>query len=460
MDNPMRDLRKETPIKNSNNIQEELLAFLKTKIKSEYDVLQVSKKRLEDNEIQKSLKEKHQEDLEKEELEKLKKEELENKEDNEDQLEEDISDEEVNQTEEELNKGNDKPYTKSEIVKKIVYERKLEKYYNLKNSLQKRNIKEYGRLAYTDKENYELLLLSKELSKIDMHFKNKYGSHIAEEFEDTNADLNKFVLDDNKKEEIINERHDEVAEQNNKIQDQMDEVANKMSYLDPEDEDYSIKYEYYAKEYATLNMKLHIATPSILDIHKDELQRKKQLDFNREELGTVYEEKLVKSTYSAVNKNLDELNDASLEEKGLINEDDKTTTEQNVDDAIISENEVIENAAVAIAKKLKDGDEKGAEEIYHQIEKLGSDAVDKLDDIIKEAKEEKNKDETYEELKDNADIKKRNDVFGSGAVANIDDLVDSKEDREEELKNKKESKEKGIERNYMDEMLAKRNKPW
>lgn len=325
-------------------------------------------------------------------------------------------------------------YSKSQLRLKRLYEESLEKYYDVKSSIYRKNINEDGEISFSDEEFSTLLLHSKYLRKIDNDFRMLTSKkHIAEEFDDTNELVNKKVSKENKYQAKIDNDHDDRILENEKLQEQMEDISKKISGLDETDKDYNGKYEYLMDIYMRLDSKLHMSTPNIYEMQLDEQRRQEEIDITEDNLGG-YNRDFNKKVLTSKNRRIENSELKNDKEKGLYYTDDKTISSENSTRMQNSNDLVISESIEAIAERIRKGDKEGAIKIYENAcllveENEIQQAIDNKEGL---SRADIDIEEKKEEIQD--------DIFGGNAVksdiagiAESEDLRDRQEKNEDEI---------------------------
>ena len=346
-------------------------------------------------------------------------------------------------------KGSD--YTKRQLMLKVIYEDTLKKYYDLKQKLYKRNIKDDNRLSFSDDEYNKLLLYSKYLKRIDTRFSNISSyKHITEEFKETKAVLNKNVKNEDMYQKHITREHDKQVAENKELEDKMEELSKDIINLDSNDPNYVQKYDCMMDAYVRLDAKLHMNEPNVVKLQVDEERKQEENLIEDKVLGVGYKKQFVSKTYNDKNRVVNKY-EISKEKKDGLYYDEKDTISQKQATSIVNAHElVIAESLEAIVEKVKQGDMQGAKAVYMKVKTLASET--ELQNAIKE-----NKELNFEEVKPKSIKEDSNNIFKTDSL-DIAEITQNIEDREVEKESTKEE-QMNNERNFIDENLnRKRNK--
>lgn len=325
---------------------------------------------------------------------------------------------------------NEDNHTKKQLLLKIVYEKSLEKYYNTKSMLYRANIRDDGKLSFSDSEYNKMLLHSMYLKKLDNEFRSMTnGKHIAQEFKDTNEIVNRYVSKENIYEKNIDFKHNKQIKKHDILQEQLENIANDISNLDINSRNYKDKYEYLMDIYLRVDAKLNMDSPNIYELQLNEASRKRQLDIE-ENINGTYDSHFTRNVLNSKNRYIENLELSKDKEKGLYYNEDKTISNKDANERINAHDIVIAESVDAMEEKVKSGDIDGAHEIYDNIcllveENLVQKAINdkeglKLSDINIESQEEARKD----------------DIFGSGAInQNLEEIIKQAKEREDNKQN-------------------------
>ena len=371
-----------------------------------------------------------------------------------------VANKSVNQTEKELaletNDDKDKKiegsdYTKRQLMLKVVYEDTLNKYYDLKENLYKRNIRENGELSFSDSEYNKLILYSKYLKKIDLAYgKTDSSRHIAQEFDDTNSMLNNNVRNEDKYQKYLNKNHDEKIQINKDLEEKLENLSQDIIALDSQDDNYLEKYEYMMDVYTRLDAKLHMNEPNILTLQLDEERRQEEINVEDKVLGLGYKKDLRNKTYTSKNIVTDKKEISKQKRDGIYYNDSNTVSENQSNDISNSHKLVIAESLEAMVEKVKSNDVEGAREIYDKVKLLVTEV--EMKKAIDDSKEITLDDVNPENVK-----KKSDNIFAADSLS-ISEIAENMEERELEDKNVSKSDKIYEERNWLEENLNKNKK--
>lgn len=202
-------------------------------------------------------------------------------------------DKEKDEKETKLSSG--KELTTREETLKYMYAVALEEYYTLRENLYKYQIRD-NNIAVDDRNYLKLLNYENYLRKCDTLFKASTGSYISNQDAEISKKENKYAYDAAKSERKVLSEHEssinEVDRLNSEIEDKANEIIELNNGVKNGDfENYEKKLSILESEYVSLNAKMHMLKPNILEIYRQEEQKEQQEHTTTRIVGTMYEKR-------------------------------------------------------------------------------------------------------------------------------------------------------------------------
>lgn len=282
-----------------------------------------------------------------------------------------------------------KELTTREETLKYMYSVALDEYYTLRENLYKYQIRD-NNIAIDDKNYLKLLKYENYLRKCDTLFKSSTGSYIAGQDEGISKKENKYAYEAAKSEKKVVNEHEksinEVDSLNLEIKNKADEIIS-LNDLAKKGNVQNIqeKLNLLESEYITLNVKMHMLKPNILEMYRQEEQKEDQEKTTTRIVGTMYEKRKDKLVIDAdvvrldkkVQKKEDFLEYSAENEKNELDETNIKLATSYVDAAEVAlEKEDTEEALNLVNKaKYLVGEVK--------VENIASDKKSDFSDILK-----------------------------------------------------------------------------
>ena len=176
-----------------------------------------------------------------------------------------------------------------------VYQNLMEEYYILRNDINNgyngRTIS--GDLISNDKLEVKLVMYQNYLRKIDINYKRRYGSFIAQENKDIANMENTLRYDDAKSEKRVNKVMNENIQAIAVIIDRMEELSEDIVRISANssimNDEAKREFDAMLDEYISLTCELNRLNPSVLEINEQISQREEVSQFKDRVIGTEYE---------------------------------------------------------------------------------------------------------------------------------------------------------------------------
>jgi hypothetical protein len=238
-----------------------------------------------------------------------------------------------------------KALTAREEALKHMYLAALEEYYTLREDLYKRQIKDND-IALDDKNYLKLLQYENFMRKCDTLFKASTGSYISSQDEEISKKENKYAYDAAKSEKKIVNEHEHSINEIDMLNDEIENKANEIIEFNEAAKhndipNYEQKLDSLENEYISLNAKMHMLKPNILELYRQEEDKELQDKTTERTVGTMYKknkqkqvlEKDVVRLDRTVEKRDDSLDDAAKREKDELKRTNIKLAESHIDSA-------------------------------------------------------------------------------------------------------------------------------